>query len=155
MSQPDLEDVIDAVLTLFQAQFPANLVAVDARKSTQLSPKPPVQWVFGDSGNLPQMPAMVITGHATKQVQDEYEWRNQMYTLMVEGYYTLDNVSTLSRIMRRYGAAIDDTLRQNNTLGGIAKNVGNIAQQYWDSMSSKTGLFQAVRVTFDVTVITD
>lgn len=155
VANPDLEDVIDAVSTYLQANLAANLTAVDARKSTKLNPKPPAQWIFGDKGNLPQMPSVLVTGHDTKQKQDEYGWRNQTYSLMVEAYYTDSDVSRLSRIMRRYGAAIDDTLRQDNTLGGIAKTVTNISQRYWDSMSAKTGLFQVVQVTFDVTVITD
>lgn len=155
MANPDLEDVIDAVLSYLQANLPNSLSAVDARKSTQLNPKPPVQWIFGDKGNLPQMPSLLVTGHDTKQKEDEYEWRNQTYSLMIEAYYTDSDVSRLSRIMRRYGAAIDDCLRGDNTLGGIAKAVTNITQQYWDSMSAKTGLFQVVQVTFDVTIITD
>lgn len=155
MAKPDLEDIIDAATAQLQANLTANLAAVDARKTTQLNPKPPVQWVFGDQGNLPQMPCVLVTGHTTKQTKDEYEWRVQEYQLMVEAYYQDSDVQQLSRIMRRYGAAIDDTLRQDNTLGGIAKNVSNVSQEYWDSMSAKTGLFQACRVTFNVMVITD
>lgn len=157
MAQPDLEDVIQGCLATFQAQFPANLAAVDARKTDPLNPNPPQDWIFGDKGNLPQMPAMLFTGHDTVDTQDHYEWREQTYTLMIEAYYTLDNVENLSRIVRRYGAAIDDTLRANQTLGGMpgVKNITGIKQQYWDSMSAKTGLFQVCRVTFDVQVYTD
>jgi len=155
VAQPDLEDVIDALMQVFETQFPAALAAVDARKSMPLAPKAPVEWIFGDKGNLPQMPAMIFTGHNTSEQADEFEWRDQTYQLQIEGYYTSDDVSKLSRIMRRYGAAIDDTLRQNQSLGGVVKNLTNITQQYWDTMSGKTGLFQVVRVTFDVTLITD
>jgi len=155
VAYPDLEDVIDGCTTVFQRNFAAALAAVDARKSTPLNPNPPVDWVFGDKANLPQMPAMLITSHATQEESDEYDWRNQIYQLEIEAYYSGDDVQNLSRIMRRYGAAIDDTLRGNQSLGGVAKNVTNIKQQYWDSMSAKTGLFQVVRVTFDVAVITD
>lgn len=62
MAKPDLEDVIDSCMQVFKDQFTANLQAVDARKTTQLNPKPPVDWVFGDKDNLPQMPAMLFTG---------------------------------------------------------------------------------------------
>lgn len=153
--QPDLEDVIQACLLVMQSNLPTNLATVDASKPQPLNPLPPAQWIFGDSGNMPQMPAVLVTGHATQEVKDEYNWRWQTYTLMVEAYYSGDNVQNLSRIMRRYGSAIDDTLRQNQTLGGVAKNITNIKEQYWDSMSAKTGLFQVVRVTFDVRVVTD
>lgn len=155
MASPDLEDVIQACVTVFQAQFAASLAAVDARKSDPLSPKAPVDWIFGDKGNLPQMPAMLFTGHGTDENEDEFQWRKQTYQLMIEAYYSGDNVENLSRIMRRYGAAIDDTLRSNQTLGGVVKNLTGIKQEYWDSMSAKTGLFQVVRVTFDVRVYTD
>ena len=157
MAYPDLEDVIQACMNVFVSSFAANLAAVDARKSDPLLPKAPVDWIFGDKGNLPQMPGMLFTGHDTSENEDEYEWRKQTYTLMIEAYYTGDNVETLSRIMRRYGAAIDDTLRQHQTLGGLpgVQNITGIKQQYWDSMSAKTGLFQVCRVTFDVRVYTD
>lgn len=157
MAQPDLEDVIQACSAVFQSQFAGFLAAVDARKSDPLSPNPPQQWVFGDSGNLPQMPAMLFTGHETTEKQDHFEWRVQIYTLMIEAYYTLDNVQNLSRIVRRYGAAIDDTLRANQALGGLpgVRDLSGIKQQYWDSISAKSGLFQVCRVTFDVQVVTD
>lgn len=157
MAQPDLEDVIQACMTTFQDSFTLNLTAVDARKADPLSPLPPQEWVFGDKGNLPQMPGMLFTGHDTAENEDHFDWRKQTYTVMIEAYYSGDNVENLSRIMRRYGAAIDDTLRQNQTLGGLAgvKNITAIKQQYWDSMSAKTGLFQVCRVTFDVRVYTD
>ena len=157
MAYPDLEDVIQACQTVFQSQFAANLAAVDARKSDPLSPLPPTDWIFGDKSNLPQMPAMLFTGHDTQDTQDHYEWREQTYQLMIEAYYNGQDVEQLSRIMRRYGAAIDDTLRQNQRLGNLAgvQNITAIKQQYWDSMSAKTGLFQVVRVTFDVRVYTD
>jgi len=144
-------------MTTFQAQFASSLAAVDARKAVQLTPLSPQQWIFGDKGNLPQMPCMLFTGHDTAENEDEFEWRKQTYTLMIEAYYSLDNVETLSRIIRRYGAAIDDTLRSNQTFGGLTgvKNITAIKQQYWDAMSAKTGLFQVVRVTFDVRVYTD
>lgn len=153
--KPDLEDVIDAAMAQLQARLPDNLRAVDQRKGNPLNPKPPVEWVFGDKNNLPQMPAVLVTGHETRQETDEYGWRQQTYQIMVEAYYLDSDVQRLSRILRRYGAAIDDTLRQDMTLGGVAKNVANIQQQYWDAMSAKTGLFQVVRVLADVTVITD
>ncbi len=157
MAYPDLEDVIQACQTVFQQNFAANLTAVDARKSDPLSPLPPATWIFGDKSNLPQMPAMLFTGHDTQDTQDHYEWREQTYQLMIESYYNGQDVEQLGRIMRRYGAAIDDTLRQNQTLGGLAgvQNITAIKQQYWDSMSAKTGLFQVVRVTFNVRVYTD
>lgn len=155
MAQPDIEDVIDGVTSYLQANLASCLAVVDARKTTQLNPKPPIQWIFGDKGNIPQMPSLLVTGHDAKTTKDEYGFRQQTYPLMIEAYYTDSDVSRLSRIMRRYGAAIDDCLRADNTLGGIAKDIANIQQQYWDSISAKTGLFQVVQVAFDVTVITD
>lgn len=155
MSQPDLDDVIQKTMDIFQAQFPAKLAAVDARKTTPLFPKEPQQWIFGDIIQTPILPCMVFTSHKTGTNEDEFQWRKQTYQLEIEAYATADSVQNLSRIVRRYGAAIDDTLRANQTLGGLAKNITNISQDYWDTMKNETGLFQVVRVTFDVRVLTD
>ncbi|WDL96407.1 hypothetical protein [Alicyclobacillus sp. ALC3] len=156
MAYPDLEDVINAAVAQLQSNVAGNLAIVDARKTEPLNPKPPVQWVFGDKVNLPQMPCVLVTGHDTTENEDHFEWRKQTYQLMVEVYYQDSDVERLSRILRRYGAAIDDTLRQDQTLGlSQVRNITGIKQQYWDTMSSKTGLFQVVRVIFNVRVYTD
>lgn len=155
MAKPDVEDVIDTLVSIFQNEFATNLALVDARKTEQLNPAPPRSYIFGDTQQTPQLPAMLFTSHQTQDIRDEYEWRNQQYTMTIEGYYAHTDLQTLSRIVRRYGAAIDDTLRQNNTLGGVVKNVTNIQQKYWETMKGQSGLFQAVAVDFVVSLITD
>lgn len=156
MAQPDLEDVIQQVMSIFESQFDAKLAAVDARKSDPLSPSSPVDWVFADIDYEPQYPAMIFTGHTTQETTDEDPtWRDQTYKLMIEAYYTAEDVQKCSRIIRRYGAAIDDTLRANQSVDGFWYGITNIGQAYWDTMTNASGgLFQAVRVTFDVKVIT-
>lgn len=155
MAQPDVEDVIDALSSALQAQLSTALQAVDARKSTQLNPMPPRQFIFGDYQALPQLPAVLVTSDQTSQRKDEYEWRDQQYTVTIEAYYAHSDLQTLSRIVRRYGAAIDDTLRQNNTLGGLVKNITEISQRYSQTMKGQPGLFQAVTVECQVHLITD
>jgi hypothetical protein len=155
LSNPDLEDVIDACKTVFEEQFPDYLMAVDARKSTPLNPKPPVKTYFGDIQNIPDMPALLFTGHDTGEEEDESDWRRQIYTLEIEAYYTHSDVQTLSRLVRRYGAAIDETLRKNQTLGGISSEITNIRQKYFDTMQRGAGLLQAMVTTFDVIVMTN
>jgi hypothetical protein len=155
VASPDLEDVIIEVMNIFIDQFPSKLAEVDGRKSSPLSPNPPIKFYFGDINNIPQMPAMLFTGHETREDEDENEWRRQIYRLEIEAYYAGQDVQQLSKIVRRYGTAIDEVLRANQSLGGVAQSLSNISQKYWDSMSSKTGLMQAVNVSFDVIVMTN
>lgn len=155
MSNPDLEDVIDACKNIFEDQFPDVLLSVDARKSIPLNPKPPVKTYFGDIQNIPDMPALLFTGHDTEEQEDESNWRRQKYTLEIEAYLTNSDVQTLSRLVRRYGAAIDETLRGNQTLGGISSEITNIKQKYFDTMQRGAGLMQAMVTTFDVILMTN
>lgn len=155
MAQPDVEDVIDALSSILKAQLPASLQSVDTRKATQLNPTPPRQFIFGDYQALPQLPAVLVTSDQTSERVDEYQWRDQSYAVTIEAYYAHTDLQTLSRIVRRYGAAIDDTLRQNNTLGGLVKNITNISQRYSQTMKGQPGLFQAVIVECQVRLITD
>lgn len=141
--------------SILEASLPTNLQAVDQRKTTQLNPVPPRQWLFGDYQAVPQLPAVLVTGDQTSTRKDEYGWRDQQYIITIEAYYAHTDVQTLSRILRRYGAAIDDTLRQNNTLGGLVKNIANITQRYSQTMKGQPGLFQAVAVECQVHLITD
>lgn len=154
--KPDVEDVIQHVIDILQEQFPSNLAAVDARKANPLNPEPPVDWIFGDKENLPNMPCIVVTGHETTVLEDEHGWRRQQYKIQVDAYYQADDVENVSRIVRRYGAALDDTLTSNSSAPGYWSDIANISQQYWDTMSSKNGgLFQGVTVIFDAIVATD
>lgn len=155
MGKPDLEDVIDALSSALQEQFPSALQAVDARKQTPLNPQLPRQYIFGDYQQMPQLPAMLVTGHQTVYRKDEIGWRDQQYDIIIEAYYAHSDLQKLSRIVRRYGAAIDDTLRDNNTLGGLVKNITNIQQRYWETMKGQPGLYQVVIVECEVHLITD
>lgn len=154
---PDLEDVIQGALDLFKASFNQTLEAVDNSKSKVLGLKPPAVYIFGDTNQTPILPCMVFTGHSTREdTDDDRGWRKQTYPLEIEAYVTGDSVENISRAVRRWGAAIDTFLRNNPTLGGLAgvRNVTNITQNYWDTMSSKSVLFQVCKVTFDVQLIT-
>jgi hypothetical protein len=155
LAQPDVEDVIVAVTSILEANLPANLQAVDASKATQLNPAPPRQWIFGDFSTVPQLPCVLVTSDQTSTRKDEYGWRDQQYVVTIEAYYAHTDLQTLSRILRRYGAAVDDTLRQNNTLGGLVKNIANITQHYSQTMKGQPGLYQAVTVECQVHLITD
>lgn len=152
IAQPDLEAVIDAVKQTFEQKFPDELSAVDSAKSNPLKPKAPVQWFFGDRANMPQMPSMMFTGDQTSPEEDEYQWRREKYSLEIEAYVTSDDVEKLNRIVRRYGEAIDQTLRANERMGGVVQEVININQHYWNTVKSHNGLFQAVNVSFDAIV---
>lgn len=156
MASPDVEDITDALMTVFQSQFAAELQNVDQAKATPLNPKPPVAWLFGETPTLPQMPVMIFEGLNAKQKEDHYEWRNQTYHFGIEAYVTADDVQKLNRIIRRYGTAIDNLLRANQNVGG-AKNLTNIELNFSGLLTNKntSGLFRAVSVTFDATVITD
>lgn len=155
MAKPDIEDVADQLIAVFKDQFADALAQVDSRKSNPLNPKPPVQWIFGDMQSLPQMPAMLFVGRETQEQSDNFQWRNQTYHFEIEAYVSSSDVQQSNRIIRRYGAAIDDVLRANQQLGGLTRNLTNINQRLYDSMKAPTGLFQVVTVSFDVTVITD
>ncbi|MFB5192654.1 hypothetical protein [Alicyclobacillus fastidiosus] len=155
MAKPDIEDVADQLISVFKDQFPDALSAVDSAKVTPLNPKPPLQWVFGDVQSAPQMPAMLFIGRETQEKDDNYQWRNQTYQFEIEAYVSSSDVQQLNRIVRRYGTAIDNVLRANQTLGGLSRNLTNINQKLYDSMKAPTGLFQVVAVSFNVTVITD
>lgn len=155
--KPDVEDVIDQVIAIFEAQFPANLAAVDARKSSPMNPIEPQEYIFADTKVTPLMPCLLFSGDATTEDEDNPGWRRQTYKLFVEAYYEAESVEVVSRIVRRYGAAIDDTLRSNTVLSGYWIALDNITQTYWDTMEAQAsgGLFQAVKVSFDVLVITN
>ncbi|MCL6454370.1 MAG: hypothetical protein K6T78_12230 [Alicyclobacillus sp.] len=155
MAQPDVEDVLDALLTSLQDNLPQALQTVDARKSTQLHPQAPRQYIFGDYQALPQLPAVLVTCDQTTERRDELGWREQQYTLTIEAYYTDTDLQRLSRILRRYAAAIDDTLRQDNTLGGMVRNMTAISQRYSQTMRGQPGLFQAVTIEVQAHLITD
>lgn len=155
MASPDLEDIVDKVIQVFQNQFPEALQTVDQAKTTPYSPRSPLDYIFGDVVQTPQMPSIVFVGRQTKEQSDNPGWRNQTYTIEIEAYYTEMDVRKLNRIIRRYGDAIDTVLRANQTLGGISRNLTNISQNYYNTMKGPSALFQAVNVTFDVTVITN
>lgn len=154
---PDLEDVIDAAKTIFEEQFPSFLAEVEARKALQLNTPPPAAQAtyFGDTKNIPNMPALLFTGYDTEEQDDQHEWRQQKYGIQVEGYLTDGNLQNLSRMMRRYGAAIDETLRNNQDLGGISQTITNIKQKYYDTVQRGAGLIQVCTVTCDVIVMTN
>lgn len=153
---PDVEDVIEACKKLFEQGFPTVLAAVDARKEKTLGVSPPVQYYFGDTKNTPNLPAMLFTGSGTFSEEEEYGWRKQIYSLEIEAYLAGFELEDLSRMTRRYGAAIDEMLRTNQTLGGVSREVLNIRQKYFDTMQGGNGrLLQAIAVTFDVIVFTD
>lgn len=154
---PDLEDVMQAVVSLMQSQLPDVLAAVDAGKPTPLQPTPPAAWLFSEVLNMPVLPALLVDGTDTKTVVDEYGYRQQTYTIVAEAYYLAADVQDANRIMRRYGAAIDAVLRNNQTLSvPNVKAVTDIAQTYHGTQKAQSGLlFQAVTVTCAVTVITD
>lgn len=159
MADIDVEDVGDKILAILQAQLPANLAAVDARKATQLDPDPPQDWIFGDVDQTPMLPAVVVTCHQTQEDLDEPGWRRQTYKVEIEVYYSAEDVEKCSRIIRRYGTAIDDTFKTssgNNLVPDYWQSISNITQAFWDTMAIKDGgLFQVVRVSFDVAVHTD
>lgn len=157
MASPDVEDILQAVINVFEANFPAALAAVDAAKATQLNPFPPENYIFGDEVNMPTMPALLFTADKTAPQQEEYGWRRQAYDLQIEAYYTDQDIQTLERIIMRYGAAIDNVLRANMTLGMPAnvRAIVNIAQAYSQPAATNGSLMQGVAVTFTVVLNTN
>lgn len=152
----DVETVTDDLMAIFRAELPAKLQEIDEASTNPLSPNAPVSWVFGTKDNLPQLPAILFAGHQTKTDKDEFDWREQTYSFAIEVYYFNQNLETCSRIMRRYGEAIDQVLRKNAHYDGHWEQILNASQQYWDMLKSKNGgLMQAVQVTFDVVLFTN
>lgn len=154
---PDLEDVIDAAKTIFEEQFPSFLAAVEERKTLKLNTPPPAAQAtyFGDTKNIPNMPALLFTGYDTQEQEDQNQWRRQKYELTIEAYLSGSNLQNLSRMMRRYGTAIDETLRNNQELGGKSQTITNIKQKYYDTVQRGAGLLQVCTVTCDVIVMTN
>jgi len=154
---PDVEDITEAVRQAFINQFPDYLAKVDARKATPLSPLVPEEYRFGETDNEPNMPALLFLSDDASEQQDEYEWRREAYHLAIEAYYTDQDITNLQRIMRRYAAAIDDTLRANQRLDGLSQTITKLEPHFTGTGTSKKtgGLLQGVRVDFDVILITD
>jgi hypothetical protein len=161
MAHPDVEDALEAVRQFFLANFPTALQAVDSAKTNPLNPQAPdpQAYYFGDMPNIPLYPCLVFASDNTKVEVEEHGYREQLYNCFIEGYASADDVQNLSRVIRRYGAAIDNLLNNNPTIGGacngLIKNVHNVEQKYWATLKQQGGLYQAVRVTFDLRVITD
>lgn len=152
----DVETVTDDLMALFKAELPGKLQELDAASIKPLNPKSPISWIFGTKDNLPLLPAILFAGHQTKVLQDEEDWRRQSFSFMIEVYYSHQNLEDCSRIMRRYGEAIDQVLRENVHYDGHWEQIMNESQQYWDMLKNpKGGLMQAVQVTFDVIVFTN
>lgn len=154
---PDLEDIIDAAKSIFEDQFLDYLTAVEDRKALKLSTPPPADQgiYFGDTQNIPFFPALLFTGYGTEEQDDQSQWRRQKYGLVIEAYLNDGNLQNLSRMVRRYGTAIDDCLRANQTLNGTAQEITNIRQKYYDTIQRGAGLIQACTVSCDVIVMTN
>lgn len=161
MAYPDLEDAVEAVRLFFMDNFQGKLQEIDESKANPLYPSVPDSqaYYFGDMPVMSLYPCLVFVGDSSKVVKEEYGYREQLYSCFIEGYLAADDVQKTSRMMRRYGAAIDELLEKNFTVAGACKNqiknVTNISQRYWATLKRQTGLFQAVRVSFDLRVITD
>lgn len=153
--KPDMEDVLDQLIAIFQNQFPNALASLDASKVKPLQPKPPTEYAFGEK--LPVLPSMQFYSNSSNPQDDQDGWRNQLVACAIEAYYSSDSTENTSRIIRRYGAAIDATLRKNNRLNGFWQNVTNIQQEYTGQMQTKNmpSPFQVVQVRFELRLITD
>ncbi|WP_436664232.1 hypothetical protein ACOALA_04095 [Alicyclobacillus acidoterrestris] len=155
---PDIEDLIDKMTDVLQTNLESALAAVAARKSTPIDVQLPYEWIFGDKDSLPQMPCVIVTADTARPTKDENGYRIQNVPMQVEVYYEGDDVQTLNRIVRRYGAALDDILRANNRVPGFWQNISDIEPQYSKTLTPKNnsgGLFQAAIVQFTCEVVTN
>lgn len=146
---------MQAAKDLFMNKYNDVLTAVDGRKSITMQTTPIANWYFGDIQNIPFMPALLFTGYSTQEQDDQGGWRRQKFELTIECWANGNRVEDVARSMRRYASAIDDCLRQNQDLGGIAQEITNIRQTFYDTVAKGAGLMQLCTVTCDVIAMTN
>lgn len=114
-----LEDVINSLQAILQANLPAKLDEVEAARPGIPLPDPKAIYVVGPPPEKPvQFPFIVLDSFGSDAEKFPNQVRNFSHKIRVVAYHRDFNDEKREKILWRYGEAIEKVWKADITLGG-------------------------------------